>query len=373
MKISRLFSFFILLLIAFSFFTCQHRDKQMAIAINSTTNQPVDLVYPQLDTENSRWFLFSSASRPFGMVNLSPDTKLKGTWGSGYRYEIDTVKGFSHIHGWQLSGLSVMPLSTNDEQGKSIYTDFYSKFSHDTEKIGPGYHFLHLDRHDIDVELTGTERVGFHRYKFQNGTKQEILFLLNATLGPCTTAEGELRQETPTKLSGSFIMQPTERRPKPFKVYFKVALNTEITAVDRDESTRNYKLSLQEINTPVLMKVAISYTSLANAEKNMEAELPHWNFNQVVEESKNHWNEMLSRIKVKGGSETDQRRFYTDLWHALLGRKMINDVSGTYPDNTAETFRIGQLPLTKDGRPQFNHYNSDAFWGAQWTINTLWG
>ncbi len=366
-------SFFILSAIVLSVLTCEHNDKQTVMAQPSATNQLVDLVYPQLDTENSRWFLFSSASRPFGMVNLSPDTKLNGTWGSGYRHEIDTVKGFSHIHGWQLSGLSVMPISSNEEESKLVYTDFYSKFRHDTEKITPGYHFLHLDRHDIDVELTGTERVGFHRYTFQNGSNQEILFLLNATLGPCSTADGQLRQETPTTLSGSFIMQPTERRPKAFKVHFKVALNTEVTMLDRDGSTGNYKLKLESVNTPVLMKVALSYTSLANAEKNMEAELPYWDFDQIVTESKNHWNEMLGRIKVEGGSEISQRRFYTDLWHALLGRKMINDVNGAYPDNTGEAFRIGQLPMTADGRPQFNHYNSDAFWGAQWTINTLWG
>jgi putative alpha-1,2-mannosidase len=74
----------------------------------------VQQVYPLLDTENSRWFFFSSACRPFGMVNLSPDTQIGGAWGSGYRYSTDTIKGFSHIHAWQLSGLSVMPVTITD-------------------------------------------------------------------------------------------------------------------------------------------------------------------------------------------------------------------------------------------------------------------
>lgn len=92
----------------------------------------VDQVYPWLDTENSRWFFFSSASRPFGMVNLSPDTEIDGAWGSGYRYKVDSVKGFSHVHAWQMSGLSVMPVVNRDSL--NLFTDFYSKFSHDSEK-----------------------------------------------------------------------------------------------------------------------------------------------------------------------------------------------------------------------------------------------
>jgi len=73
--------------------------------------RPVDLVYPQLDSENSRWIFFSSASRPFGMVNLAPDTRIIGDWGSGYHYEVDTIVGFSHLHEWQISGLLVMPVN----------------------------------------------------------------------------------------------------------------------------------------------------------------------------------------------------------------------------------------------------------------------
>ncbi|MDB2607002.1 glycoside hydrolase family 92 protein, partial [Zobellia sp.] len=74
-----------------------------------------------------------------------------------------------------------------------------------------------------------------------------------------------------------------------------------------------------------------------------------------------------------GGTEIEQSRFYTDLWHALQGRRTISDINGAYPDNTVEKFRVGQIPLNENGKPKFNHYNSDSFWGAQWTPNTLWG
>ena len=351
---------------------CTNQESQTVSDTNAIALKPVDLVYPQLDTENSRWFFFSSASRPFGMVNLIPDTQLKGTWGSGYRFEIDTVKGFSHIHGWQLSGLSVMPLTIQNTTD-NIYNDFDSKFSHDTEKVAPGFHSLHLDRYNIDVDLASTKRVGMHRYTFPKESSKAILFNLNGMFGPCTVTQGNLKKSGDSELSGDFVIAPTVRRPKPVKVFFKVALNTPIDQIEKDEDSGNYLLNLMNEKDTVLMKVGVSYTSLENAALNLTTEVPDWNFEKVVNDSQSEWNDLLSRITVEGGTEKAQRRFYTDLWHALLGRKIISDVNGAYPDNTNDTFRIGQLPLDDKGSPKFNHYNSDSFWGAQWTINTLWG
>ena len=164
--------------------TCNDSPNRTVMSKTLPVLEPVDLVYTQLDTENSRWFLFSSASRPFGMVNLSPDTQLQGTWGSGYRYEVDTIKGFSHIHGWQLSGLSVMPVTLMHKNRNSVYQDFYSKFSHKEEEVSPGFHSLRLQRYDIDVALTSTKRVGLHQYIFPKTSERAILFNLNGILGP---------------------------------------------------------------------------------------------------------------------------------------------------------------------------------------------
>jgi len=120
------------------------------------------------------------------------------------------------------------------------------------------------------------------------------------------------------------------------------------------------------------MKVAISYTSVEAAKDNMEVELPDWDFDRIVKASTQDWNEWLGKIEVEGGTLTQQRRFYTDLWHALQGRRIVSDVKGTYIDNTGAKPRIGQIPTGPNGRPKFNHYNSDSFWGAQWSLNTLW-
>jgi putative alpha-1,2-mannosidase len=102
--------------------------------------RPVDWVNPQIDTVKPRWFYFNSACRPFGMVNLSPDTQTKGDWDAGYRYNDDTIQCFSHIHGWQLAGLAVMPVT-----GKSDPAQYASKFSHDGEVVRPGYHKVILE------------------------------------------------------------------------------------------------------------------------------------------------------------------------------------------------------------------------------------
>ncbi|SMG53132.1 GH92 family glycosyl hydrolase [Arenibacter troitsensis] len=368
MKINPASLFFLLFLTILSFNSC----KEVQLENPKPTNF-VDLVYPQLDSENSRWFFFSSATRPFGMVNLSPDTEIDGAWGSGYRYKTDTIKGFSHVHGWQISGLSVMPVTITSENETAIFKDFYSKFKHEAEKASPGYHLVDLERYDISAELTSTKRVGFHRYSFPTEGSPAILFNLNTLLGPSENVNGKMEKTGNKMLTGELEMSPTHRRPKPFKLFFKIELDSEISALVQDPETGNYLVYTDVKNRSVLMKASISYTSVENAQTNMDSELNHWDFQKVVDESEEEWNGYLGRIKIKGGTETQQRRFYTDLWHALQGRRVISDINGAYPDNTGEKFRIGQIPLDAAGKPKFNHYNSDSFWGAQWTINTLWG
>ncbi len=349
-----------------------NENQQPEYKITEPVNY-VDMVYPQLDTEHSRWFFFASASRPFGMVNLSPDTEIDGAWGSGYRYKTDTIKGFSHVHGWQTSGLSVMPVALPKEHTSTIFKDFYSAFSHDTEKISPGHHLVQLERYGIKAELTSTKRVGLHRYSFPTDASPGILFNLNTMLGPSKNQNGSLEQIDDRTLIGQLDMAPTHRRPKPFSLFFQVQFNTALDSIAKDQDSGNYLVYTNPEQKTVLMKVGVSFTSIKNAENNSATELDHWDFEKVVNESKEEWNTLLGRIKIEGNTETQRRRFYTDLWHALQGRRVINDINGAYPDNTGPVFKIGQLPLNSNGKTKFNHYNSDAFWGAQWTLNTLWG
>ncbi|MFR9620350.1 MAG: GH92 family glycosyl hydrolase [Rikenellaceae bacterium] len=356
---------FIAGLLLFLVLSTNHKSKE-------SERDYVSLVYPQLDTENSRWFFFSSASRPFGMVNLSPDTEVNGAWKSGYSYSTTEVKGFSHVHAWQLSALSTMPVSIGtDGDIAAIYGDFYSNFSHDTEVVMPGYHKLHLDRYDVDVELTSTKRVGFHKYTYNRGGAA-IMLNLNGMLGPAPNIDGRINSSSNRSISGQLNCKETGRRPRPTTIYFELNFDADIQSIERDPQTGNYIVLFGEDVPQVMMKAAISYTSNKNARLNLESELAGWNFEATVDESQREWNSMLSRIKIKTDDTQAKRRFYTDLWHALQGRRVISDVNGCYPDNTGEEFRIGQIPLNECGKPKFNQYNSDSFWGAQWTITTLW-
>lgn len=347
---------------------------------------PVDLVYPQLDSENSRWIFFSSACRPFGMVNLSPDNKADTDWGSGYRYEIDSIKSFSHIHGWQLSGIPVLPVNGEfkGHLGSKVYG---SKYSHEKETVKPGYHSVVLDSYGIKAELTSTTRVGFHRYQFPESAESYILLDLGTLLGPSGTIKGHAKRISNNEIQGYALMDKTSRRPKPIYVYFCIHFDTPFEKMQawRDgnllgetnlfEGSKGgvYLQFDTSIAKTILMKVGISYVSEDQARLNIQEELPHWNFDQIVKESSDEWNHYLGKIEIEGGTLQQQKRFYTDLWHALLGRRIISDVNGRYCDMTGPERRIGQIPLDNKGKPLFNHHNFDAFWGAQWTITTLWG
>ena len=342
-------------------------------------------VNPFMDSHKSRWFYFASACRPFGMVNLSPDTWVKGAWHSGYMYDSTYVRCFSHIHAWQMSGVPVMP-TVGGMKGHLGMEAYKSKFSHDGEIAEPGYHKLFLEDYGIGVELTSTVRVGMHRYTYPESEVSHILFDVGALLGPSTMDYSQVRKVNDWELEGYAVMTTTPRRPKPVTIYFTIQLNKPIktfggwidnklvakkTNLIEGKNAGAYVSFETKEKEQVLMKVAISYTNIAQARKNMKEELPHWDFDQVRGDSRKDWNEQLGRIKVEGGSPEQKVKFYTDLWHSLLGRHIISDVDGKYPDNTGKEFRIGQAPLDKNGKP-WNHHNFDAWWGSHWSLNILW-
>lgn len=374
-------SVLILLPMIFGVFSCSESANDRKVE----NIEPVELVYPLIDSAHSRWFFFSSASRPFGMVNLSPDMAIDGAWDSGYRHNEDSIKVFSHVHAWQLSGIPVLP--TTGEFRGHLGPDIYgSSYTHETEIVRPGYHKIVLDDYDVIAELTSTTRVGFHRYTWPESDQSHILFDFTTILGPSATLEGSVEKVNDSELQGFGVMDGTIRRTKPVTVYFVAQFdkpfesfsgwkNGELVSADNvieGENTGAYVQFSSSEGEITKMKVGISYVSTEQARLNLQTELPHWDFDRVVEESRDEWNQWLSRIKVEGGTEKQQQRFYTDLWKALQGRRIISDVNGKYLDMTGEEPRTGQIPLDEQGQPLFNHHNSDSFWGAQWSLNTLW-
>jgi len=346
---------------------------------------PVDLVNPFIDTHNSRWFYFSSACRPFGMVSLSPDTDTKTTWSSGYLYGSDRIRCFSHIHAWQMSGVAVMP-TTGVFKGHLGMDAYQSKFSHDGEIAKPGYHKVVLDDYGITAELTSTTRVGFHRYTFPASDTSSIIFDTGAFLAHGPTPLSKVWRVSDKEVAGFEVMGKTGRRPKDTRVYFVAQLSKPMKGFitwqvqelkpGSDTIEGNHvggaALFPTQDKEQVLVKVAISYVSVEQARENLTTELPHWDFGRVKQESFDDWNEWLGRIEVEGGTAQQRTKLYTDLWHSLLGRRIVSDVDGQYLDMTGETPRTRRVQLDEQGRPLYPHYNFDAWWGSHWSLNILW-
>jgi predicted alpha-1,2-mannosidase len=345
---------------------------------------PANYVNPVIGTAQSRWYYFSSACRPFGMVSLSPDTSIGGDWLYGYIYGQTNIQCFSHVHCWQLYGVPVMPM-TGELHAQDGLAATASPFSHDDEIVHPGYHKVFLQRYGITAELTSTCRVGFHRYTFPASEKSYVSFDTSATLmGPIRSSA--IRQVSPTEIAGYSVMSPTQRRLKAFTVYFIAQFNKPVEfGVWQDrhllpESVKEisgtnvggYVEFPTRAGEQILMKVAISYTSEDNTRKNLQAELPGWNFDATVRASRDEWKDWLGRIAVDGGTENQRVKFYTDLWHVLLGRHIVSDADGAYCDMTGEQPVVRRVPSDAGGRPRFPQYNFDALWGGEWSINILW-
>ena len=350
-------------------------------------NKPVDYVNPFIDSHKSRWIFFSSASRPFGMVNLSPDTNVESPWNSSYLYDSTYIRCFSHIHAWEMSGIPVMPV-VGEMKGHLGMDAYKSAFTHEGEIAQAGYHKVFLKDYRVWAELTSTCRVGMHRYTFPESDQSWIIFDTGAFLANSPMDSSSVRKVSDTEIEGMSLMGYTfsKRRPKPAPVYFVAQFdkpmksfggwvnhqltNGKTTLVAGKDAGVYIGFSTKE-GEQIRMKVAISYTGIEQARKNLAAELAHWDFDRVKNESFDEWNRELGRIRVDGGTEAQKIKLYTDLWHALLGRRTVSDVDGKYFDNTGVTPRIGQAPLDKNGKP-WPHHNYDSWWGSHWSLNILW-
>ncbi len=356
----------------------------------------VGWVDPYIETNRGRYFFFITGARPFGMVGAAPHTRNKNQNGGGYNYNEKEVLGFGQIHAWMMSGIEIMP-ANNAVDPRSGENAWKSEFSHDDELVQPGYQRLYLKQPGTWVELTATERVSFYRFRYTQDMPTQILINLGGYMGNSTMAQTSVRMINDKEFEGSLSsIKRYWGGPKDVKVYFVVQFDKPSKSFDGWKgSTLLHNLS--ELNgdstgiaakydvkggDEVNMKIAISYTSIDNARKNLLAECTSWDFDAVRNESRQVWNEWLGKIDVKGGDADQKIKFYTDLWHVLLGRQKINDVSGDYPDRTTGTregnftdavFKVKQVPKDSNGKLRYNMYNSDAFWLSQWNLNILWG
>jgi putative alpha-1,2-mannosidase len=350
----------------------------------------VSLVDPWVESDRGRYFFFQSASNPFGFVKLRPDTSTHDGFDAGYRPKENQVKGFSHIHDWQISGVQVMPTTGEGVPKTQGDTGWQSDVKHDDSEVAePGYHRLHLDRYGITAELTATDRVGMHRYTYDHAGPSEIIINLGGRLGEATMRDAQVTKVSNDEIEG-FVNQ-NGYTGQNNRLFFNVRFDKPFDSLHGWTSGRlaDGGAALEKVsgdNTGVYarydklaageslqMKVGLSFTGVEGARRNLQAELPGWDFDAVKQASQDRWNGMLGRIDVKGGTEQQQIKFYTDLFHALAGRSTISDVDGKYLDNTWGNNKVKQIPLDERGEPKFAMYNYDALWLTQWNLNSVLG
>lgn len=354
--------------------------------------RPVDLVAPLAGTAAPRYDYFAAASRPFGMVALSPDTRHGDLWNSGYRYHDKHILCFSHIHNIQLAGIPVMP-ATGPCRGHLGMVANRAAFSRESEIVRPGYHRVELTDRGITAELTSTCRVGLHRYTFPNAAEAHLLMDLGAPVGMTGIEHAAATRVSEREIEGEVVMSPTYRRKVPCTVYFAAQTDRKIDRfggwLPGDGGVRGLvspvdgrisgiqsgiHLTFAGLNAGerIQLKVAVSYVSTAQARKNLAAELPGWDFDQVSEEAGAEWNRLLERIQVTGGTRDQRAKFYTDLFRMGVGKRIHHDVDGKYTDRAGPAPVVRSLPLDANGRPLFNLLDMDCLWGSQWNLNLLW-
>ena len=353
-------------------------------------------VDPQIGSVHGRWFFYTPAALPFGMAKLAPHTNAFGSLGSwgptGYDDRHTSIEGFGHFHEFQIGGVVFMPttgaLQTTPGTLEKPDRGYRSRFDKATEHAEPGYYTVHLKDYDIKVELTATERVGFHRYTFPQSKEAHLIIDIGHKQGESSdVTEAYARLVNNNEVEGYVETNPEYVKfcdpGKRVKMYFvarlsKIPLNygafTDTLQVSKSEFTKGINNGLyltfdMEENEQLEVQTGLSYTSIDNARLNLQTESTNQSFDQVKQAAKLKWNEKLSRIAVEGGEEKDRIKFYTGLYHALLGRGLASDVNGQYP---LVDGGIGQKPLNEQGQPLYHHYNTDGIWGGFWNLSQLW-
>lgn len=322
-------------------------------SIKPYAQTPADLANPLVATTKPRFDFFAAASLPYGMVALSPDTHHGDLWNAGYRYNDEYIFNFSHIHNAQTAGIPVMPVVGECKALQGLEAS-KSRLTHDGEIAKPGYHKIFLQDYGITAELTSSLRAGFHRYTFPAAKEAHIIMDITAALGPVKMVNGFVRKISDTEIEGYSVNAPTFRRKKNCTVYFYAKFSkpfdkinfwkTSATDTKRKELVRVDKIGDQNAGVyasynnlkqgeQIMVQVGISFVSMENAKMNLDKEMPGWNFEGAVAEAKTAWNNYLGRIEVSGGTRKQQVKFYTDLMHTAIGRRMTEDVNGAYTDN----------------------------------------
>ena len=264
------------------------------------------------------------ANVPFGLVQLGPTEPTRGwDWCSGYYYDDDELIGFGHMH---LSGTGIGCLGDVAFLPVKDFKQTSTRFKHEAEKVHPGYYSVQLTDPNVLVELTATERCGFHRYTFKNGAKAQLALDLSQCIGWDKLNDCLLTQESATRLTG---FRRSNGWAADRRIYFSIDFSQPVT-VHRLDSMERVVVSVADNTKPLLVKVALSPVSIDKAKLNMQAELAGWDFDAVVKSADEAWNRELARIEIQTNDQTKKRVFYTAMYHLMTSCSKFNDVDREY-------------------------------------------
>lgn len=291
--------------------------------------------------------VFLGASVPFGAVQLGPVNVTEGwDWCSGYHYSDSTIIGFSHTH---LSGTGIgdlgdicfMPVTGQvpmKGRAKDQQSGYYSLFSHDEETARPGYYSVRLKRYDIKAELTTTERVGLHQYTYPATDTPKVIIDLESGIGWDAPAETFVQQVNDSTVAGYryskgwaadqriYFTAVFSKPLRSFAVYDSSALLSGNTG----KGQRIRGVASFAGTDKIMVKVGISPVSTGNAQQNITAELPGWDFAGTVDKATASWNAELNRIQVESNDTARLRTFYTAMYHTMIAPSLFNDHNSDY-------------------------------------------
>ena len=264
------------------------------------------------------------ANVPFGLVQLGPTEPTRGwDWCSGYYYDDDELIGFGHMH---LSGTGIGCLGDVAFLPVKDFKQTSTRFKHEAEKVHPGFYSVQLTDPNVLVELTATERCGFHRYTFKNGAKAQLALDLSQCIGWDKLNDCLLTQESATRLTG---FRRSNGWAADRRIYFSIDFSQPVT-VHRLDSMERVVVSVADNTKPLLVKVALSPVSIDKAKLNMQAELAGWDFDAAVKSADEAWNRELARIEIQTNDRTKKRIFYTAMYHLMTSCSKFNDVDREY-------------------------------------------
>lgn len=300
-------------------------------ACQTTTKEPLAYVDPFIGT-GGHGHTYPGAVHPFGMMQLSPDSRLEGWDGcGGYHYSDSLIYGFSHTH---LSGTGVpdyadvllMPTtgSLRLNNGADGTEGYRSAFSHEKEVAEAGYYQVFLEDYEVDVQLTVSERSGFHQYAFPAGQEAQVVLDLKHRDQVLSTEINIIDSVTIQGYRYSNAWATDQR------LHYFMRLSSPIVATTFTEDSLVAGFSFGKLLEPLKLKVGISAVDVLGAQQNLDAEIPHWSFEQTKQKTQDVWRKALAKIQVEGKSEENKTIFYTAMYHSMLNPNLYIDVDGRY-------------------------------------------